>query len=207
MGENSLAVAGLRLAQAEGAQVVDVRMPVRYVREHIPESINIPYARQGFKEQSAYFLRRERPVVVVADSPQFADLAAQDLRSLGFSVQGVLQGGISAWTQSGEPTAAVDEITAGELEDLMQEGGVPLLVDVREAWEFQAGHIDGAMLMPISQFVERYPELPKDRPAVFVCASGSRSGEAVQFLYRLGYRRVYNLQGGMAAWRSGRRRA
>ncbi len=207
MGELAISVDDLRAAQAEGAQVVDVRVPVSYIREHIPESINVPYARRGFQEQSAFYLRREAAVVLVADSRELAAAAAQDLRGLGFSVQGVLDGGFSAWTQAGEPTAAVGQITAAELEDLMQEGTTPLLVDVREAWEFQANHIGGSQHMPLSQFAQRYEELPKNLPVVFVCASGARSGEAVQFLYRLGYRQVYNLVGGMAAWLSGRRRA
>ncbi len=197
----------LRGAQAAGAQIVDLRMPAAYIRAHIPESINVPYTGQGFIEQAAFYLEREAAVLLVADSPQIADLALRDLEGAGFSVEGMLEGGIPAWKQAGERTASVGQITAGELEDLIAKGEAPLLVDVREAWEFQAGHIRDAKLMPLSQFPQTYGELPQDAPIVFVCASGARSGEVVQFLYRLGYRQVYNLLGGMAGWLAGRRRA
>lgn len=205
LSELAISVDDLRTAQAEGAQIVDVRVPVEYMREHIPGSINLPYTRQGFADASAYYLKQAAPVVLVADGAPRAGYAARELRDAGFTVHGVLDGGFPAWKEAGASTAAIGEITADELETLMQAGKAPLLVDVREAWEFQAGHIDGSRHMPLSQFVQLHRELPNDQPTVFVCASGSRSGEAVQFLYRLGHRQVYNLVGGMLAWRSRRR--
>ncbi|MDA8346653.1 MAG: rhodanese-like domain-containing protein [Thermaerobacter sp.] len=202
----SVSVADLRDAQVAGAQVVDVRVPVAYTREHIPESINVPYTRNGFAQQAAFYLKQEAPVVLVSDNTPLADFAAQELNRAGFTVQGLLDGGIAAWKQAGGPLAAVGQITADELSRMLQEGRTPRLIDVREAWEFNSGHIEGSEHIPLSQFGQRYGELQQDEPMVFVCASGARSGEAVQFLYRLGYRQVSNLVGGMAAWLAGGRR-
>ena len=78
----------------------------------------------------------------------------------------------------------------------------PLLVDVREADEFAAERVDGAVLLPISQFVARFRELPRDRPLLMLCAAGSRSTSATMYLLQNGWSDVRNVTGGMIGWRS-----
>lgn len=202
-----LTAAAVREAQAQGAQVVDLRPGVVYVREHIPGSINIPFSRAGFAETAEYFLRREAPVVLVTDSAPLAGLAQDLLRTAGFRVEGQLGGGMSAWKQDGGQTAALAEITADQLEAEIRAGRAPRIIDVREPWEFNQTHIDGAELVPLSTVPQRIDDITGDERTVFVCQSGGRSGEAVQFLYRLGHRNAANLAGGMAAWLAGRRQA
>jgi rhodanese-related sulfurtransferase len=77
---------------------------------------------------------------------------------------------------------------------------VPLLVDVREAWEFGIVRAEGAALLPLSQFLARYGELPKDRPLLLICQSGSRSAQATAFLLSNGWTDVVNVTGGTFAW-------
>ena len=77
----------------------------------------------------------------------------------------------------------------------------PLLVDVREADEFAAERVDGAVLLPISQFVQRFRELPRDRPLLVLCAAGSRSTSATMYLLQNGWSDVRNVTGGMIGWR------
>jgi len=72
-------------------------------------------------------------------------------------------------------------------------------VDVREDDEWQAGHIDGARHIPLRELSGRVAELPKGRPIVAVCRSGSRSAAAVRGLRQLGYD-AENLDGGVTAW-------
>lgn len=88
-----------------------------------------------------------------------------------------------------------------ELRQRLADGKAPRLVDVREEWEFSRGHIPGSELLPLSQFMQRYAELPRDQEIVLVCESGNRSGQAAKFLSRAGYSTVHNLVGGMSAWR------
>lgn len=76
----------------------------------------------------------------------------------------------------------------------------PLIVDVREPNEFAEERIEGAVLIPLSQFAERHAELPHDRPLVMQCHSGSRSSSATMFLLQRGWTDVRNLDGGIAAW-------
>jgi rhodanese-related sulfurtransferase len=76
----------------------------------------------------------------------------------------------------------------------------PLIVDVREPNEFAEERIEGSVLIPLSQFADRHGELPKDRPLVMQCHSGSRSSSATMFLLQRGWTDVRNLDGGIAAW-------
>jgi rhodanese-related sulfurtransferase len=90
----------------------------------------------------------------------------------------------------------------------------PLIVDVRERDEFTAERVEGVVLLPISEFVARHQELPKDRPLLMLCAAGSRSASATMFLRQHADSRdacptgcgqvwtdVRNITGGMIGWR------
>ncbi len=76
----------------------------------------------------------------------------------------------------------------------------PLLVDVREAWEFSAARVEGAALFPMTTFADRHAELPRNRPILVICASGTRSAAATGFLLRSGWTDVSNVSGGIIAW-------
>lgn len=76
----------------------------------------------------------------------------------------------------------------------------PLLVDVREPWEYAEVRAEGAVLMPLSTFMEHYQELPKDRPLLMICRTGARSGQATGFLLANGWTDVVNVEGGTMDW-------
>src|SRR5262245_32358207 len=90
-------------------------------------------------------------------------------------------------------------------------GGVPLelpraltVLDVREDDEWAAGHIDGAVHIPLMQVPGRLPELPPDQQVLVVCKVGARSAQATAYLQAQGVDAV-NLAGGLVAWqRAGR---
>ena len=74
-----------------------------------------------------------------------------------------------------------------------------VFIDVREDFEFAAGHIPEATLIPLGQLPSRLHEIPKDKTVVAVCRSDNRSGQATQFLRQAGFD-VHNMLGGMIAW-------
>jgi len=82
--------------------------------------------------------------------------------------------------------------------------GAPLLLDVREPWEFElaAIRIDGlaTVSMPMMSVPERLAELDPAQPVVCICHHGARSAQVVAFLERAGRQHVYNLAGGIDAW-------
>ena len=80
--------------------------------------------------------------------------------------------------------------------------GVPadaVMLDVREPDEWQAGHIEGALHIPLADLPSRVGELPGEGDLVVVCRSGARSARAVAWLAQNGYDAL-NLDGGMGAW-------
>jgi len=76
-----------------------------------------------------------------------------------------------------------------------------ILVDVREVDEFEAGHLPGAVNIPLSELQDRYDEIPEDIPVYLVCKTGVRSFHAAQFLMVNGdYEELINLNGGTWDW-------
>lgn len=78
----------------------------------------------------------------------------------------------------------------------------PLLIDVREPWEFAHCHIEGSQLIPLQTVPSRAGELPRDRDLVLVCHHGNRSQRVAQWLEQNGYTRLFNLRGGVEGWAS-----
>ena len=76
----------------------------------------------------------------------------------------------------------------------------PVLLDVREGWEFQAGHIDGSLTMPMHTIPDRLPELNTQQPIVCICHHGARSMQVALFLEQNGFTDIRNLTGGVHAW-------
>ncbi len=78
----------------------------------------------------------------------------------------------------------------------------PVLLDVREPWEFQHCHITGSLLMPMGSVPARLNELEasRDDDIVVICHHGGRSAQVAYFLERQGFSRVINLAGGVAGW-------
>ena len=75
-----------------------------------------------------------------------------------------------------------------------------LLVDVREPHEYAAGHLPGAISLPMSQLDRRLAELPTEGTTVFICRSGGRSLRAAGQALRAGFESPVNLEGGLMAW-------
>jgi len=78
--------------------------------------------------------------------------------------------------------------------------GNPVLVDVREPWELDVCRLPGVMAMPMRSVPARYLELQRDAETVIVCHHGARSYQVGLFLEHQGFRNLFNLFGGMAAW-------
>ena len=76
----------------------------------------------------------------------------------------------------------------------------PLLVDVREPWEFAYCRIEGSLSIPLRELAGRRDELPTERPLVLVCHHGRRSQHAAMLLAGAGFAHVHNLQGGVESW-------
>jgi rhodanese-related sulfurtransferase len=76
----------------------------------------------------------------------------------------------------------------------------PLLLDVREPWEYERARIAGAELVPMGQVPGRLAQLDQDQDIVAICHHGGRSQQVAAFLEKNGYSKVHNLAGGVDAW-------
>ncbi|MBI3714276.1 MAG: sulfurtransferase [Burkholderiales bacterium] len=76
----------------------------------------------------------------------------------------------------------------------------PLLLDVREPWEYETCHIPQAQLMPMHTVPLRFQELDPEASIVCVCHHGGRSMQVAHFLERNGFNHIINLTGGVHAW-------
>ncbi len=74
------------------------------------------------------------------------------------------------------------------------------VIDVREQWEYDEGHIPGVTLIPMNSVPSRLDEIPKDKEVIVTCRSGNRSGQVTQFLRDQGFENIHNMEGGILAW-------
>jgi len=97
------------------------------------------------------------------------------------------------------PTAQVPEVSPRELKARLDRGDDLFILDVREQHEYQICNLRGH-LIPLGDLPKRVHELDSSREIVAHCRSGKRSAEAVEFLRKAGFRKVWNLKGGILAW-------
>ena len=93
-------------------------------------------------------------------------------------------------------------ITPGELAawllDAQREK--PVLLDVREPWEYEKAHIEGTLLIPMREVPARVAQIDEAKEVVAICHHGGRSMQVAMFLEKNGFTRVHNLVGGIDAW-------
>ena len=89
------------------------------------------------------------------------------------------------------------EIDVDELAERLAEGVV--VIDVREADEYDSGHVPGALFVPLSELEQRVDEVPSGEPVLVICKSGGRSMRAAEALAGRG-RECVNVAGGTMAW-------
>lgn len=94
------------------------------------------------------------------------------------------------------------QITATALSDWLGDASrdKPVLLDVREPWEYQLCHIAGSRTMPMASVPARLNELDAAAELVVICHHGGRSAQVGMFLERQGFAKVINLEGGVADW-------
>jgi rhodanese-related sulfurtransferase len=76
----------------------------------------------------------------------------------------------------------------------------PVLLDVREPWEFQLAKIEGSTHLPMGEIPARIQDIESSHPTVVICHHGVRSLQVVAYLERHGFENLHNLQGGIDAW-------
>jgi hydroxyacylglutathione hydrolase len=190
-----------------GALVVDTRHAADFADRHVPGTINITLNR-AFTTWAGWLLPYDRDVFLLVDDSEGAargaaiDVAVRDLAMIGLDRVAGWFGAdaIDEWTDvSGRALATVSQTTPAELAARMSDG-TAMLLDVRDEAEWRQERVAGARHVPVGLLPAHLGELPRDRPIVVLCLSGSRSAIAASLLRAAGITDVSNLRGGLAAW-------
>ena len=197
--------------QAAGAVVLDTRPTAQFGAGHVPGAVHIALSGQ-YASWAATLIGLDRPIVLVAEDPERLGESRMRLARVGIErVVGYLEGGILAWERVGRPLGQVLQISVLDLyQQLCDQPGEIQVVDVRKPMEWEAGHIEQAVLKPLSKLAlnqaEEHTEILADlnpaKPIAIHCKSGYRSSIATSLLRRAGYPKVMNVVGGFDAWQA-----
>ena len=91
-------------------------------------------------------------------------------------------------------------VSVDELNDMVNSGSDIQLVDVREPFEWDTANIGGVHI-PLAKIPESLDKIEKDKKVIVICRSGKRSANAINYLEGLDYDKLYNLEGGLLAWK------
>jgi len=188
----------LRLGDA-GAQILDVRDPAEYAKDHLAGSINIGLGGQ-YATWAGTVLDRAKPIVIVAE-PGREQEAALRLGRIGFDhVKGYLRGGMAALAGRPDLLWPTERASAPMLAEELASADPPLLLDVRNPREWASKHVAGSVNVPLNHLQERIAEIPRDRRIAVHCAGGYRSSIAASILHQYGITNLVEMAGGLAAW-------
>lgn len=184
-----------------GAQVLDLRSADRFGAAHIPGTISLTAGpRVGY--WAGWVVAHDRPLVLVVEDPSQAADARRQLLRVGFDdVAGYLAEGIDGWIGAGNEVQRLEVIDARTLRDRAAGSEALTIVDVRNAREWQEGHVDGAVNVPVQEIAARAGELRGRGRIATICESGLRSSLAASLLQQAGLD-VVNVSDGTAAYRA-----
>ena len=186
-----------------GAQILDVREAAEFAKGHVAGSINIGLGGQ-YATWAGTVLDPARPIVIVAE-PGREQEAAMRLGRIGFDdVKGYLRDGMVALAERQDLVRSTEKVSAAMLAEELASANPPLVMDVRSAREWAAGHLQGSVNLPLTQLQERIAEVPRDRRIAVHCEGGYRSSIAASLLSQYGFTNMAELAGGIAAWEAGK---
>jgi len=183
-----------------GTVIVDTREPGTFASSHIPGSLNIWL--DGLSFFPGWVLTYDQTILLVTERREDVETAKAYLWRLGFdNIEGFLCTGIIEWTNHGKSIERLGTLSATQLKEMLDRKEC-ILVDVREEPEWNEGHVEGAERVYVGHLKEEANRLPRDKPVATTCGWGGRGGLGASILKKLGFDNVYNVLGGMKAWKS-----
>jgi glyoxylase-like metal-dependent hydrolase (beta-lactamase superfamily II) len=185
----------------QGCVVLDARPSTEFGAGHVPGALNVGLSGQ-FASWAGALVPIGTPIILVAETEEQVDEAVTRLARVGHeSVRGYLRGGMKVWRESGFDVSDVPQISVGDLRRMLAEWPDLQVLDVRRPAEYAAGHAPRAANVPLGpRLREEVAHLDPTRPVAVICAGGYRSSAATSLLRPLGFRRLFNVEGGTGAW-------
>ena len=187
-----LPVAQVLSLQAAGGQIVDVRAVTGFSAGHPRGALSIPL-RPAFATWLGWLAPPDRPLVIVRDDDQDPDEIVWQAAKIGYdNLTGQVAGGMAGWRAAGAPEERLPLVSAEHI-------GRALVLDIRQAAEFTAGHVPGALHVELGDIGARGADLPPG-PVVVMCGHGERAMSAASLLARAGHHDLGVLDGGPDQW-------
>lgn len=178
--------------------ILDTRHQSHFCEAHIPNSTFIGID-GGFAIWAGTVLGDLHQKIVVVADPGREEEVVTRLTRVGFdNIVGYLNGGFETWLKAEELTSSLDSISPEELKALKNEKEINI-VDARKQGEFEAGHIDTAIHLPLDYIHNNHVEYDKNDTYYIHCRSGYRSVVAASILRQKGVENVIDLAGGYVA--------
>ncbi len=191
--------------------LVDARTAVEFGEAHIPGSVNVAASKTS-KQLPAVAKDKARAVVFYCNGPNCTKTvkAAKAAIAAGYTDVWEYKEGLPGWGKAGGkidgrplPAVEVPTVNATALKGLLAGPNAPVVVDIRDAEEFEGFHIPGALGFPIDDLQARVKEIPAGRPIVIVDHAGHQTPVAARLLASLGRKELQRLDGGVLKWQAG----
>jgi len=181
-------------------EVLDVRPPYTFVEGHIPGAYGIAVT-VPLITWAGWLIPFGTPLMLVSNGPADREEAVRQLIRIGYDdLRGYLEGGMDAWAEAALPLDRFKSMRVAELRERMGAGEAPVILDVRQDSEWEAGHIGGAIHIENGRLPWDNLPLLKDQPIAVHCQHGGRSVAGLSILARRGYLDLAVVKGGFAAW-------
>jgi len=186
--------------RSQEAIVLDCRSPEAFA-SHIPGALNVGYG-SSFSTWAGTILPPDVPIILVLEKASDLWEICWQLLRIGYDLpKGWLAGGMMAWRTAAKEIEFMPLMSVRDLNQHLQHQDDWLVLDVRQTTEWRSGHIKGATHITGAELPERYPEIPRDKSVAVVCGSGYRSSISASLFKHHGYQYVFNVLGGMSAWK------
>ena len=201
-------------ARAKGASsswsftIVDARTRVEYGEGHVPGSLSCP-ASEAALLLPKLIKDKGHELIFYCNGPKCtkSQKAARTALALGYRNVLEYNEGLPAWGKArlpidGTPLPDFDApaVAPEALAAMRVSRDPPLVVDVRDAVEYQAFHLPGSINVPVDTLPERVKDLPRNRRLLIACHAGHQSPIAARLLHSLGRSDLMRLDGGVLAW-------
>ncbi len=175
--------------------VIDIRQNFEYGAGHVPNSINIGLGGQ-FASWAGTLITIGTPIAIVADSQEKIDEAIMRLARVGHET---VTGCILIGNYDGEKKT-VEQVSVEEVSELTKTEKYLQFVDVRRAGEHAAGHAVRTFNIPLDKLAADFDKIDPNTPTYVICQGGYRSSIGTSILENAGFKKIYNVTGGTAAW-------
>jgi rhodanese-related sulfurtransferase len=187
------------IAEGEEALILDVRDRNDFARAHIPNSIFIGIDGGFAPWVGALIIDIKQPILIVAPEGRDEEVVTR-LARVGYdNTMGYLKGGLAAWIKSGRETDSIEDITAADFADRVEQGKAEHVLDTRTPSEFLSEHLDVAVNFPLDYINSNFGKLDRNETYYLHCGSGYRSLIAASILQARGFQQLVNVQGGWGA--------